>query len=276
MALPPLPRHARALLGALLAAQLPCARVGHVCTPPTHPGDLPPPQILHPLRLLRHERVVLEHGLPHARHPLHREDGLLRGRCVGHVRPLLHAHPHLALGPRRQADAAERAPRVDAALPRPLRRARRLPHPLDLGLHVQHGRQRRRWRRPQPHVVLVQHRPLPPPQAHLGRLARPHRRLDHHGHEPRATRLPALDGHDRRACLVASGNRPAGRGLVCFSDQGCRGGFAEYAVEGLKKWEEGGVVGRAGRASLGFPPSPLLGYGLHALVHRNRMSREER
>lgn len=174
MALPTLPRHTRALLRPLQPAKLPRSHLGPRPDPRQDPPLVHITQVLHGLWLLWPGIVDRQHGLPHARFRRHGARRLLCRRRERHVRPVLHAHPHLPARPpaprrvareqERDVDARARGEErwrrgavvaggaelqshsrasVDGLLLGALRGARGVSDALAVGLHVQHGRQHR-------------------------------------------------------------------------------------------------------------------------------------
>ena len=84
--------------------------------------------------------------------------------------------------------------------------ARVLPDLLELGLHLQHGRQRGRGHAVQHPLERVQRPTVSAASEDVGGLARSHRRLDRARDEFGVARLPALGWDDRRSQFVASGD----------------------------------------------------------------------
>jgi len=72
--------------------------------------------------------------------------------------------------------------------------ARHVPEVVCLGLHIQHGSERRDWRDPEPDVELVQFREVQEVRTFLGDVAWFGGGVDHHGYEPGAAGFPAVVG----------------------------------------------------------------------------------
>lgn len=104
----------------------------------------------------------------------------------------------------------------------PIHHARSLPFVVELGLHIQHGGERRCRNTGQHSLEWVQLRAVQEDREDMGGAAWYLRSLDHLSNEPGAHGFCALEGYDRCTQSVASGNRGPYPPLVQVSHPSCQ------------------------------------------------------